>query len=732
LNESQEGNSDVRVVEPRLLRVAVNNEILYKADLKTDRRAARSLTYNYTIKELTPEQLADEIRKRHNITSICLDAEGRFHRAKKYFKESHILGIDHDNDGSEYLSFEDALAHPFVAQYALLAYTTASHKPDFHKFRTLYGLEQPITDREYCEKIIRALIWLFGSDENCKDCSRFFFGAGEGGQVLLLGNTLTNSAIDQLLDEYALANEASELLPHEPTKEQTWESYNFDGTSIENRRRIYAQQAIDIAVGLIERSVPPCGDMKGNRHKSRLRAAYLLGGYIASSLLTYEQARAALEEAVARNTNNFGAAMQTVEKGLGAGQGKPITFEQKERDRQKYFEQKDRARATGLRQISEEEKRRGAEWFRNQVKKSKDADAEPAQEEMAAVDILNFILSGVKCPPERRGFALAVIGMLRERAKTGHEHEEFHANRIDLGKRLRGGEADSCSPRTLKATAQRQEEEWDRWQSTSGFVLIVPQTGGLQWIGGRNVKVESVYRVPLFKAWRDALALARLDPRYRQGSRARTKALRKAAQQVIPQMAGADFKKDIDGVKRPQKGLVAQERRAKTMVINSIKRRLDGATLRATQHVTRRGDAEVAAKNLMLEVIDYTEEVAGGLNQLLIEAAEKASNLANQQIVPPMYTLNRETGKTDEQPLKSSQPEKEVAKSKPATNANDANSYERSDEKSGSESQNEPNQSNERVYAENESGASVFDKSNISAEESEEMLDEMTASILSY
>jgi hypothetical protein len=418
--------------------VAVNDEIRYKADLKTDRWAARSLTYNYTIKELIPEQLADEIRKRHNITSICLDADGRFHRAKKYFKQAHILGIDHDNDGPEYSSFEDALVHPFVAQYGLLAYTTASHKPDFHKFRTLYGLEEPITDREHCEKIIRALIWLFGSDESCKDCSRFFFGAGEGGKVLLLGNTLTNSAIDQLLKEYTLANEASEPLPHEPTKEQIWESYTFNDASIEDRRRIYAQQAIDIAVGLIERSVPPCGGMKGNRHKSRLRAAYLLGGYIAGSLLTYEQASATLEVAVRSNTNNFNAAMQAIEDGLRAGQSKPITFEQKERERHDYFEQKNRARPYESKQRREEEKRQGAEWFRNEAKKTKDADSELAQEEMAAIDMLNFILSGVKCPPERRGFAFAVIGMLRERAKTGHEHEEFHANRVVLGKRVVG------------------------------------------------------------------------------------------------------------------------------------------------------------------------------------------------------------------------------------------------------------------------------------------------------
>jgi hypothetical protein len=185
-------------------------------------------------------------------------------------------------------------------------------------------------------------------------------------------------------------------------------------------------------------------------------------------------------------------------------------------------------------------------------------------------------------------------------------------------------------------------------------------------------------------------------------------------------------------VKRPGKGLVAQERRAKTMVINSIRRRLGGATLRATQHVTRRGDPELAAKKLMLEVIDYTEDVAGGLNQLLIEAAEKASELANQQIVPPVYTLNRETGKTDEKAQESSQPEKEVAKSKSGTNTDDANSYDRSGGKSGSDDEKESNQGNENTYAENESGASVFDNTHISVEELDEMLDEMTASVMNY
>jgi hypothetical protein len=91
------------------------------------------------------------------------------------------------------------------------------------------------------------------------------------------------------------------------------------------------------AVALINSSIPPSNGMPGNRHQARLHAARLLGGYIAGGILSYEQAYAALEAAVARNTDNFEAAMKTVRDGPTHGQQFPITPQKIVADRRAWL-----------------------------------------------------------------------------------------------------------------------------------------------------------------------------------------------------------------------------------------------------------------------------------------------------------------------------------------------------------------------------------------------------------
>jgi hypothetical protein len=322
--------------DPVKYRVAVNSEIRYKANLQTDRAAARSLTYNYTLLDLTLDDLAELLRERCNIAHECRNSEGRYHRKKEYFICADWVGLDFDNSGAEYLSLEVALAHPFIKLHAGIVYTTASHKPEFHKFRVIFPLPERIIDRELFELINRALIWLFKTDESCKDASRFYFGTGENGQVIVIGNCLTSEAIDNLLKEC----EATRAPKQEWKAQRDADSSATIPTShntVQDRRQMYAQQGIDTAAKIIYESYPPSGDSKGNRHNARTRAAYLLGGYVGGGLLSYNEARAALESAVLSNTNNFSSAMRTIDDCLSEGQSEPITYEDKERERQEYL-----------------------------------------------------------------------------------------------------------------------------------------------------------------------------------------------------------------------------------------------------------------------------------------------------------------------------------------------------------------------------------------------------------
>jgi hypothetical protein len=76
----------------------------------------------------------------------------------------------------------------------------------------------------------------------------------------------------------------------------------------------------------------------GTRHHRRLKAARLLGGYVAGGLLTEDQAYGALAETLVGRTNDLERALKTVEDGLAYGQAHPITLEALEAERRSWLE----------------------------------------------------------------------------------------------------------------------------------------------------------------------------------------------------------------------------------------------------------------------------------------------------------------------------------------------------------------------------------------------------------
>jgi hypothetical protein len=79
-----------------------------------------------------------------------------------------------------------------------------------------------------------------------------------------------------------------------------------------------AGRALQVATGMIFAST------LGNRHHTRTRAAYLLGGYVAGGLLAEDQAMQALEAAVERNTETLEASLKTIHQCFEAGKERPI------------------------------------------------------------------------------------------------------------------------------------------------------------------------------------------------------------------------------------------------------------------------------------------------------------------------------------------------------------------------------------------------------------------------
>ncbi|MBN3945545.1 MAG: PriCT-2 domain-containing protein [Nostoc sp. NMS7] len=132
--------------------------------------------------------------------AICAGLLGGKWRSKSNVIGSHWLLLDIDNsdvarDGYDkpikdengnyikvydhQLTIEEALAHPFIKKHCALIYTTASHRPDWHKFRLVFLLPQYVQGADTVEACTRFLMQQLPHDPACKDASRVFYGSTE-------------------------------------------------------------------------------------------------------------------------------------------------------------------------------------------------------------------------------------------------------------------------------------------------------------------------------------------------------------------------------------------------------------------------------------------------------------------------------------------------------------------------------------------------------------------------
>ena len=358
----------------RTFRVGINTEIDRKVDFDNDAAARFSLTHNYVIKELTLEQLAAEIGQHHNICNPCINPNPdtprkRFHRKKEYCESADYVALDFDNDkevdeldelghvvldkrgnpkkkkvrcdDEDYFSFEDALNDPFIKQHAGLMYPSPSDTPEWNRFRVVFPLPRRLMVRAWSdeadrvkaqaafarafEKIARLLIFKFKSDGACKDCSRFFYGTNQEDRVVILGGSLTDDALDRLKVEYEKANPMPKMAEFADALKV---EINSDDEA--ERRKQYGERALRTAKRAIETA--PMGE----RHKTRARLAYLIGGYVAGGMLDEAYALAELEASVRANTEHFNKSWKTVQAQFDAGHADPITFATCERYRLQF------------------------------------------------------------------------------------------------------------------------------------------------------------------------------------------------------------------------------------------------------------------------------------------------------------------------------------------------------------------------------------------------------------
>lgn len=156
-------------------------------------------------REVTIADLSAHISKGHPWMPALLDSGSR--RVQESCNKAFCLALDVDNsdvlrdgDGKtikdeqgkaipvyrQELTIEQALDHPYLKDHCCLIQPSASHNPEWNKFRLVFLLPEPIEHHNLiriCNRYLKHIVG-FG-DAACKDASRFFFGA-PGSQAVQL------------------------------------------------------------------------------------------------------------------------------------------------------------------------------------------------------------------------------------------------------------------------------------------------------------------------------------------------------------------------------------------------------------------------------------------------------------------------------------------------------------------------------------------------------------------
>ena len=112
------------------------------------------------------------------------------HRTSSAFSHSNLLVVDIDHG----LTVEEFLKHP-LAEQAAWVYTTASHKPDAHRFRVVFQVEKHIANPEIYKQVITLLIKALGGDKACSDACRLYYGNDQATHPLWQPKTCINKTI---------------------------------------------------------------------------------------------------------------------------------------------------------------------------------------------------------------------------------------------------------------------------------------------------------------------------------------------------------------------------------------------------------------------------------------------------------------------------------------------------------------------------------------------------------
>ncbi|MBD2598270.1 PriCT-2 domain-containing protein, partial [Nostoc spongiaeforme FACHB-130] len=248
----------------------------------------KKLAANFRDAEGTLEDVQQHIKAGH---AICAGLLGNKWRSKANVIGSQWLLLDIDNssiardeDGKPIkddfgnsikvydpeLTIEQALVHPFIQKHCALMYTTASHKPDWHKFRLIFPLPQYVEGADTVEACTRFLMQQLPHDPACKDASRVFYGNTEA--EFLIVNPEATLPTEWVTEAIAIAQKEREeyqqrIKEIESRRQQFREISDVEGWDIEQ----LIQQALSF--------IPPRSPGSGNYDECRQVLMALVNHY---------------------------------------------------------------------------------------------------------------------------------------------------------------------------------------------------------------------------------------------------------------------------------------------------------------------------------------------------------------------------------------------------------------------------------------------------------------------
>jgi hypothetical protein len=128
-------------------------------------------------------------------TGVAFTAQLTGRRKSANFFASDVVAVDIDRG----VTIEQALEHPIVKQHAGLIYTTASHKPDAHRFRIVFPTPRTITDPSEMRALTRSLALRLSGDPAAVDATRISFGARGAQTWIYEGRELSSELLDELI-----------------------------------------------------------------------------------------------------------------------------------------------------------------------------------------------------------------------------------------------------------------------------------------------------------------------------------------------------------------------------------------------------------------------------------------------------------------------------------------------------------------------------------------------------